>query len=153
MLNRDFRDMFSALFAEKAEFLIVGAYALAAHGIPRATGDLDFWIRRSEDNAHRVLRALGQYGASMDDIKLDDLLLPDLVFQMGVEPTRIDIPTSIDGVEFDEAWNERDTLRMDGLDIPLVSIRHLIQNKQAMGRPKDIADLAAIEEMRTRDDK
>jgi hypothetical protein len=103
MLNPDFSDMLSAFTGESVEYLVVGAYALAAHGVPRATGDLDFWIRPTPENASRVLRALAAFGAPTADLALDDLTTPDLVFQIGVEPNRIDILTSIDGVTFDEA--------------------------------------------------
>lgn len=90
MLNPDFRDMLSAFIAEEAEFLVVGAYALSAHGVPRATGDLDFWIRRGEENAERVLRALQAFGAPTHDLTDSDLHTPDLVFQIGIEPNRIE---------------------------------------------------------------
>jgi hypothetical protein len=147
MLNPDFRDMLSAFIAEDAEFLIVGAYALAAHGVPRATGDLDFWVRRTESNAVRVLRALEAFGAPTQGLGSSDLVTPDLVFQIGVEPSRIDILTSIDGVEFEEAWQERMIARIEGLDVPLLGLRHIISNKRAVGRPRDLADVAALEEL------
>jgi hypothetical protein len=146
MLNPDFRDMLSMFIAEEVEFLVVGAYALSFHGVPRATGDLDFWIGRSEENAERVFRALQSFGAPTLDLTISDLLTPDLVFQIGIEPNRIDILTAIDGVEFDEAWNERVITRVDGLDVPIMSLRHVIQNKRAVGRPRDLGDVLALEE-------
>jgi len=91
MLNPDFRDMLSAFGEEKVDFLVVGAYAMAAHGVPRATGDLDFWVRPSEENAERVIRALVRFGAPMDAITVDDFTTPGLVFQIGVEPNRVDL--------------------------------------------------------------
>lgn len=145
MLNPDFRDMLSAFIAEETEFLVVGAYALAFHGLPRATGDLDFWIARSEENADRVFRALDAFGAPTLDLTVSDLLTPDLVFQIGIEPNRIDILTSIDGVEFGEAWKERVLAVVDGLEIPILNLRHMIQNKLAVGRPRDLADVHALE--------
>ena len=104
MLNPDFRDMLSALSAEGAEFLLVGAFAMAVHGYPRATGDMDIWIRPSDENAGRVWRALRQFKAPMRNLSVEDLKSPDTVFQIGVAPRRIDLLTSIDGVEFDDAW-------------------------------------------------
>src|SRR5687768_14396921 len=103
MLNPDFRDMLFALSAEKVEFLVVGAYALAAHGHPRATGDLDLWARPSAENAHKLLRALAAFGAPLESIREADLTTPGNVLQVGVEPRRIDLLTAIDGVEFDDA--------------------------------------------------
>ncbi len=146
MLNPDFRDMLSALSEEGVEFLLVGAFALAAHGLPRATGDIDIWIRRSPENAERVWRALGRFGAPVLDLTLDDLTTPDLVFQIGVAPRRIDILTSIDGVTFDETWPRRVTVELEGLDVPVIGRAHLIQNKRAAGRAKDLADLAWLDD-------
>jgi len=145
LLNPDFRDMLSALCEEKADFLIVGAYALAAHGHPRATGDIDIWIRASEENAKRVWRALMRFGCPLFDLKLDDLKTPDLIFQIGVEPRRIDIVTSITGVEFDEAWPDRKEIEIEGLKIAAIGRSHLLKNKKAVGRPQDLADVAWLE--------
>jgi hypothetical protein len=145
VLNPDFRDMLSALYAEGAEFLLVGAYALAAHGLPRATGDMDIWVRCSEENAGRVWRALQRFGAPLTGLTSDDLRTPDLVLQIGVAPRRIDILTAIDGVQFDEAWPERQVVEVEGLTIPVMGRAHLIQNKKAAGRPQDLADVAWLE--------
>ncbi|MGH7719568.1 MAG: hypothetical protein ACREON_12095 [Gemmatimonadaceae bacterium] len=150
MLNPDFRDMLSAFAAAEVEFLSVGAYALAGHGIPRATGDLDLWVRPSAANAERVMRALEAFGAPMDQITGDDLVSPDLIFQIGIEPNRIDILTSIDGVEFDEAWPNRVVIQVDGVEVPLLGREELIRNKRAAGRPQDLADVAQLEVMAKR---
>jgi len=90
LFNPDFKDMLSALSEARADFLLVGAYALAAHGHPRATGDLDIWVRADSENASRVLRSLAIFGAPLDDLTVDDLSKPGIVFQIGVEPSRID---------------------------------------------------------------
>ncbi len=145
LLNRDFYDMLSALCAEKAEFLIVGAYALAAYGHPRATGDIDIWIRRSEENARRVWQALVRFGSPLFELRLEDLKTLDLVFQIGVEPGRIDIVTSVTGVEFDEAWPERTEVEIEGLKIHVIGRSHFLKNKRALGRPQDLADIAWLE--------
>ena len=144
MLNPDFRDILSALNAERAEYLLVGAYAVAAHGIPRATGDIDLWIRPTAENAKAVWSALENFGAAMSHFSLADLEKPDLVFQFGVAPQRIDLMTSIEGVEFDDAWDERVSFRIDELDVPTIGLRHLIINKKATGRPQDIADASRL---------
>jgi len=145
LLNPDFRDMLSALCDENTEFLIVGAYALAAHGLPRATGDIDIWIRCSEENTQRVWRALIRFGAPLLDITMNDLKTPGLVFQIGVVPNRIDILTSIDGVEFEEAWPHRKEIEIEGLKIGVIGRAHLLKNKKALGRPQDLADIAWLE--------
>lgn len=146
MLNPDFRDMLSAFAAEDVEFLVVGAYALAVHGVPRATGDLDLWVRRTAENADRVLRALHEFGAPTTELTAEDLVSPDVVFQIGVEPRRIDILTSIDGVEFDAAWANRERIEVDDLELPVLGQRDFITNKRALGRPQDLADVARLEE-------
>lgn len=150
MLNPDFRDMLSAFIEEAAEFLVVGAYAMAAHGVPRATGDLDFWIRASSDNAERVLRALRAFGAPTQDLTAHDLTTPSVVFQIGTAPRRIDILTSIDGVDFDAAWAERMVAEIDGLTVPVLGRAHLIANKKAVDRPQDRADVSAMEDQARR---
>ena len=145
MLNPDYRDMLSALSEEQVEYLLVGAYALAVHGLPRATGDIDLWVRASSDNAERVLRALERFGAPLLDLSKDDLMMPGTVFQIGLAPSRIDLLTSLDGVGFDEAWQAREERNLEGLRIPVIGREHLIRNKKAVGRPKDIADAAWLE--------
>ena len=146
MLNPDYRDMLSALLEESAEFLVVGAFALAAHGLPRATGDIDLWIHASAENSHRVWRALRRFGAPTQDLTVSDLGTPDTVFQIGVAPRRIDLLTTIDGVEFADAWPERALIELEGVILPVIARGHLVQNKRASGRPKDIADLAWLEQ-------
>lgn len=137
--------MLSALCDEKVEFLLVGAYALAVHGYPRATGDLDIWIRRSEENSKRVWQALRRFRAPILNLKVEDLSAPDVVFQIGNAPRRIDILTSITGVEFDDAWPNRTETQVDGLAVMVLGREQLLQNKKATGRPKDLADVAWLE--------
>jgi len=146
MLNPDFRDILSAFVDEGVEFLLVGAYALAVHGHPRATGDLDLWVRPSPENAQRVWRALEKFGAPLSQLAPEDLQRPDLIFQIGVAPRRIDILTSIEGVTFEEAWPARLEVEIEGLTVPVLSREHLIRNKKASGRPQDLADVARLEQ-------
>lgn len=147
MLNPDFRDMLSALYEEEVEFLVVGAYAMAAHGVTRATGDLDFWIHPSKSNAERLIKALNRFGAPTDSISAADFASPDLVFQIGIEPNRIDLLTSIDGVDFQRAWQNRITTRVGGVDVPVLGLQDLIRNKQAVGRLRDLADVEELERL------
>jgi hypothetical protein len=144
-MNRDFSEMLSALCGAGAEFLVVGAHALAAHGRPRATGDLDLWIRPTEDNAQRVWQALAAFGAPLENLNVGDLSDPDVVFQIGVPPNRVDILTAIDGVEFDAAWKRKIQVQLAGLQIPVLGRADLVANKRAASRPKDLADLAWLE--------
>lgn len=149
MLNSDFRDILSAFCEEKVEFMLVGAYAVAAHGLPRATGDIDLWIKCSDDNAARVLSALKLFGAPLSNFSKADLLRPGTVIQLGVIPRRIDVLTTITGVDYDEAEPEREFVNLDGMTIPIIGISHLIRNKKAVGRPQDQADVARLEELRS----
>lgn len=144
-MNPDFRDMLSALSEAGAEFLVVGAYALAAHGLPRATGDLDVWVKPDAENARRVRRALQRFGASLVDLAAEDLERPGVVMQIGVAPVRIDLLTGIDGVSFDEAWPARMVRSIGGLDVPILSREHLLKNKLATGRDRDLADVRWLE--------
>lgn len=147
MLNDDFREMLSALSAEAVEYLLVGAYALAAHGIPRATGDMDVWVRATPENAGRTWRALARFGAPMQEVTPEDLARADTVVQIGVAPCRIDVLTSVDGVEFEDAWEHRESAALGGLDVSVISRADLIRNKRACGRPQDLADVDALERM------
>jgi len=143
-MSRDFVEMLSALSAVGAKFLIVGAHALAAHGTPRATGDLDIWIQATPDNADRVFQALKAFGAALFDLSIDDLERPDTVFQIGLPPSRIDILTSISGVEFDAAWPKRIEIRIGELSVGVIGRSDFIANKRAVGRPKDLLDIELL---------
>ena len=145
-MNPNFRDILCALYDETVEFLVVGAYALAAHGLPRATGDLDIWIRPTAENAQRVWRALERFRAPLSKLRWEDFCEPDLVFQIGVAPSRIDLLTSITGVGFDEAWPARIFFDVEGRAIGVLSRNDLLRNKRSTARPKDLADAAWLEE-------
>ncbi len=144
-MNRDFVEMLAALYAARAEFLVVGAHAVAAHGVPRATGDLDIWVRPSPENAERVFTALKAFGAPLLDLTREDLSRPGIVFQIGVVPCRIDLLTEITGVDFDQAWQSRLESKIEGINVDFIGRSELIANKRATGRPKDMADVAALE--------
>ena len=153
MLNRDFRDILSEFIAADVRFLVVGAYAVAAHGLPRATGDLDFWVSTDVDNAVRILEALDRFGTPLEGLTIADLQEPGVVIQIGREPSRVDIMTSIDGVDFDRAWTQRITISLAGLDVPILGREHLLINKRATGRPQDLADAARLEARTERPDE
>jgi hypothetical protein len=147
-VNEDFRDLLAALVAAGARFLVVGAHALAVHGIPRATGHLDVWIVPEAANAELVFDALVRFGAPMAamGVTREDLTRTDQVVQIGLPPRRIDILTSISGVPFEEAWADRITHEVEGLSIPFIGRAALVKNKRATGRAKDLADLEALGE-------
>jgi hypothetical protein len=141
MLNPDFKEMLSTLSGEKVDYLIVGAYALAGHGLVRSTGDIDIFVRPDPENSKKVFQALRRFGAPLAEIQIDTFRQEDVIFQIGVPPRRIDIITSITGVSFQDAWEHRQIRRVEDLDLPVLSIDDLILNKTATGRPKDLVDV------------
>lgn len=145
-MERDFRDILVAFNAAGVDYVVVGAYAVAAHGLPRATGDLDLFVRCAEDNAQRVARALAMFGAPPQLSDARGFSKANMVIQIGVEPVRIDILTSISGVEFDEAAATRVTHSMDGVEIPCIGRECLIRNKRSTGRKRDLLDAEWLEQ-------
>ena len=148
MLNEDYRDMLHALSDEKVRFLLVGAYALAAHGYPRATMDMDIWVMPSPENAEAVLRALTRFGTPVHNLTKQDLQTDGTIFQIGLAPRRIDIMTAASGLEFEDAFKGSISVDIEGIQIRIPSIDDLICNKRASGRTKDLADAEALEGLR-----
>jgi hypothetical protein len=144
-LAEDFRDLLRAFADHDVRFLVVGAYALAVHGRPRATGDLDVWIDPTPDNAERAFAALGDFGAPLHDLTVADLATPGVVFQIGLPPLRVDILTQISGVEFERAWPRRQSAAFGDLTIDVIGRADFIANKKATGRLKDLADAERLE--------
>lgn len=140
MLNEDYRDILQHLLARRAKFLLVGAYAMGAHGYPRATGDLDLWVEPSPENSMLVYEALSDFGAPKHELTPQTFSEPGIVFQIGVAPRRIDILTRIEGVSFQEAYANREEIDVEGIAVPLLSKPDLIRNKEATGRDKDRLD-------------
>jgi len=148
-MNRDFRDIVEQLLGAHARFLIVGAHALAVHGVARATADLDIWIAISDDNVDRVWKALTAFGAPLADLGIQktDFLRVDVVAQLGMPPFRIDIMTGISGVEFEQAWSDRLEVPFGNLaKVPVIGRAAFVQNKRASGRSRDLADLESLGE-------
>ncbi len=143
-LNPDFSDLLRAFLSAGVEFLVVGAHALSVHDRARATKDLDVWIRPERENARRVWRALASFGAPLDTLTVEDLIDEDTVFQIGVAPVRIDVLTSITGVDFDEAWPKRIEVERDGLLVPFIGVDEFLKNKEATGRDQDRVDAARV---------
>lgn len=148
MLNEDYKDILRELSAEGARFLLLGAYAMAVHGYLRATVDLDLWVEPSSRNASAVLRALQRFGAPAHDLKEEDLLRDDTVFQIGVAPRRIDIITGATGLQFGEAHERALRTEIEGIQVRVLSLEDLIQNKRAVGRARDLADVEALESLK-----
>jgi predicted nucleotidyltransferase len=145
MLNNDYKEMLSALCEEKVKFILVGAYALAIQGYPRATMDIDFWVATTKENAAAIMRALERFGAPLDNITITDFQAENIIFQVGVEPRRIDIITSIDGVNFEDAFEHSILVDIDGIQVHVISKEDIIINKRASGRTKDLADVEMLE--------
>jgi hypothetical protein len=153
-MNPDFLDLLRALLDAEARFLVVGAYALGVHGRPRATKDFDVWVEASDDNAPRVIRALSVFGAPLMGLTEEDLRRPGLGLQIGVEPGRIDVLTTISGITFDEAWPGRKEAAFgEGVRCGVIGFDDLVRNKRAAGRPQDLADVAALERLRRLQEK
>lgn len=146
-MNEDFLDLLDALLRSGTRFLVVGAHAMAVHGVPRATGDLDVWVSPEPANAARAWEALSAFGAPVAEIGLvrEDLEKPGMVTQIGLPPRRIDLLTQASGLDFEEAWRNREIHPIGALDIPFLGREDLIRNKRATGRPKDLADLSILE--------
>ncbi|MCK6573472.1 nucleotidyltransferase family protein [Myxococcota bacterium] len=146
-LLEDTRDLLDAFEDAGVAYIVVGAHALAAHGIPRATGDFDVLVRPDRANATRVLAALRHFGAPVEahGLEVSDFTRPATVYQMGLPPRRIDVLTSVSGVDFDEAWASRIEAEVDGRRLPVLGRAALLKNKRASGRPKDLLDVAALE--------
>ena len=152
-MTDDWIEFLTALATANVRFLVVGAHALAVHGLPRGTQDLDVWIERSPENAARTWQALGAFGAPLDsvDVSQTDFERPNVVVQLGLPPNRIDLMTGISGVaEFSEAWSRRVEGPVRGRPVPFLGRADLVANKRAAGRPKDLADAAALEEQDNR---
>ncbi len=143
-LDPDFNEFLRLFLAHEVRFLVVGGYAVAAHGLPRATGDLDAWIWVDEQNASRVIAALTEFGFGSLGLTTSDFKAPDSVVQLGDPPHRIDIMTNVDGVSFDAAWERRFAVEIDGRPIPFIGRDDLIANKRAAGRPQDVADATRL---------
>ena len=148
MLNKDYKDMLRALSDEKVEFLLIGAYAMAAHGYPRATMDIDIWVMPSPQNADAVLRALRRFGAALHNLTKEDLQKDGTIFQIGVAPRRIDIITEASGLQFEEVYSRALSVNIEGIEVHIPLIDDLIRNKRASGRTKDLADAEALESLK-----
>ena len=146
-MNDDFLDLLFALSENEVRFLIIGGYAVAMHGRPRATKDLDIWVEASMENAPRVMCALRAFGAPLFNLTEADLQTPGQGLMMGLPPTRIDVVTEIDGLRFEDAWPQRVTRKVGNLSCPVIGLSDLITNKRASARPQDLTDVKILEKI------
>lgn len=146
-MNEDYRDILTALVGQNARFLIVGAHALAVHGYPRSTVDIDIWIDATAANAQQVWQALAEFGAPLNDLSIrqPDLTREDVVIQLGLPPNRIDILTGVSGLTFERAWANRVEDVLEGVKVPVLGLADLIVNKLATGRERDRGDVKGLE--------
>ncbi len=140
-LPLDFKEFLRLLDANRVEYLLIGGYAVGYHGYPRATGDIDIWIARNPTNAQRMIAVLREFGLETPGLKTSLFLEDQRIVRMGYPPMRIEVTTGISGVGFDECYAERITDTLDGVEVNIISLRHLKLNKKASGRHKDLADL------------
>jgi hypothetical protein len=145
-LGPDLSEFVASLIANEVDFMIVGGYAVAAHGQPRATGDLDAWILVSSENSRKVMNTIADFGFDSLGLAPEDFENPDIVVQLGYPPNRIDILTSIDGVDFEQAWPNRFMMRLGDQLVAFIGREDLIKNKIASARPRDLADVVALTE-------
>lgn len=146
-VNDDYRDFLASLVGADVRFLIVGAHAMAVHGYPRSTVDIDIWVEPTAVNARRLWEALTTFGAPLDDLSIreQDFTTPDIVAQFGLPPNRIDVLTGVSGLQFARAWTNRLDATVEGIRVPVLGLADLIENKRATGRDKDRADIRGLQ--------
>ncbi len=143
-MNSDFKELLKNFADKKVKYLIIGGYAVAKHAEPRYTKDLDIWISNKRENAERIFQSLKEFGAPLQDVSVEDFTIPTLVFQIGIEPSRIDILMGLKDLDFDECWRRRATAALGDIEIQFISIDDLIFNKQLAGRPQDLIDVEIL---------
>lgn len=149
-LGKDLREFIELLNSRKVDYIVVGGHAVAFHGHPRFTGDIDFLLRPSHENAERLIGAVKEFGFSEMSLSPDDFARPNTVVQLGYPPNRVDLLTSISGVDFDEAWGSRLAGELDGLPVFFLGWDALLKNKRASGRDKDLADVSKLSAVRAK---
>jgi len=149
VLEQDYKDLINIFIKKKVKFLLVGGYAVGLHGHPRVTKDLDLWVYANSENAPLVVEALAKFGAPMQDISVQDFESEGTIFQIGVEPVRIDVITKVAGLKFEEAIQNVKMMEIEELIVPTISLQDLIKNKKASGRHRDLDDVESLEKIST----
>lgn len=152
-LNNDFRDMLCLFNEERVEYLLVGGWAVSFHADFRVTDDIDLWVKPSQANADRVIRALHRFGAPLHGMNIEEFSKPQYGLHIGVPPGRIDLLTTLKGVDFDLAWDNRIEDELAGVPVNVIGREQLLLNKSVVARPKDLADIDAIHKYGKRPDK
>lgn len=145
MLNQDFKEFIQSLNDNGVRYLVVGGYAVALHGYPRYTKDMDIWVDMTAENASKIVKALDQFGFGSLGVKESDFTVPDQMLQLGNPPRRIDLLTSLPGVEFSKCYPDRTTVDVEGVSVYFIDLENLRKNKRATGRHQDLADLEHLE--------
>ena len=145
MLNQDFKEFLELLAKHEVRYLLVGGYSVAVYGHPRYTKDLDIWVFADAANATQLLAALEEFGFGSLGLSEDDFTTPGYVVQLGQPPVRIDLLTSVTGVDFEDAWSRRETMSIDGVELLVIALEDLRTNKRALGRHQDLADLENLD--------
>lgn len=145
VLSQDFKEFIQSLNDNAVRYLLVGGYAVALHGYPRYTKDLDVWVESSAENASRIVKALGQFGFGSLELKESDFIVPDQVIQLGYPPNRIDILTNLTGLDFSDCYPSHVTAEIDGVSVNFIDLENLKKNKKATGRHQDLADIENLE--------
>lgn len=145
ILTPDFKEFIQSLNDNEVRYLVVGGYAVAFHGHPRFTKDVDIWVWIDEQNAANLVKALDQFGFASLGLTAEDFLEPDIIIQLGYPPNRIDLITSLKGVEFSDCYAQRVEEMVDGVALPFIDLENLKKNKKAVGRLQDLADLENLE--------
>jgi predicted nucleotidyltransferase len=145
VLNQDFKEFIQSLNDNQVRYLVIGGYAVALHGYPRYTKDIDIWVEMTQENAANMLKALEQFGFGSLDIELEDFLKPDSVIQLGYPPSRIDLITTPDGVDFITSYTSKIEVAIDNVTVNFINLENLKLNKKASGRLQDLADLEHLE--------
>jgi len=145
VLNQDFREFIQSLNGNHVRYLVIGGYAVALHGYPRYTKDIDIWIEMSPDNAARMVKALEQFGFGSLGLQAADFLVPDQIIQLGYPPNRIDLITTPPGVDFETCYASRVEVVIDDVTVNFIDLENLKKNKQAAGRLQDLADLQNLQ--------
>jgi hypothetical protein len=143
----EWKEFVACFNASGVEYLLVGGHAVAFHGVPRLTKDLDFFVRQTEENARRIVEALRNFGFAGLHVRVEDLMKPNSMILLGHPPLRIDLLATIDGVEFDQAWEAKELSTFEGHSVWVISKSDLVQNKRTAGRPQDIADASRLEQL------
>jgi len=149
-LAKDLREFIELLNSRRVDFIVVGGHAVAFHGHPRFTGDIDFLVRPSPENADRLIDAIRKFGFSDLRLSPNDFTRPNTVVQIGYAPNRIDLLTSISGVDFEEAWTGKDTGELDGLRVFFLGLDALLKNKRATGREQDLVDVNKLSAVKSK---